>query len=223
MSVDKPEHWPILEHAVSAQGAIAGFSSDVVLSPSGERLRRQYLTHPGSVAVIALDEQRRVAVIDQYRHAIAMRMIEPPAGLLDVAEERSLEAAKRELAEEVGLAATTWNVLADFYSSPGISQETSRIYLARGLSEVGRPNGFVVEGEEAHMGLHWVPLAELLVGIRSGTYQNPAVIIGCLSLQVALTSPEGMDGLRPADAPWPARANKRHQDEVLASLVSPGD
>jgi ADP-ribose pyrophosphatase len=218
MLVDEPEHWPVLSHKVLAQGAIAAFGSDTVLAPTGERLCRQYLIHPGSVAVIALDEREWVAVIDQYRHAVAMRLVEPPAGLLDVSDEHPLEAAKRELAEEAGLAATTWNVLADFYSSPGISQETSRIYLARGLSEVVRPSGFVARGEEAHMSLHWVPLTELVAGICGGAYQNPAVIIGCLSLQIALTSPKGLDGLRPADAPWPMRANRWQQNEVLTAL-----
>ncbi|MDR1354706.1 MAG: NUDIX hydrolase [Propionibacteriaceae bacterium] len=214
--VDKPEHWPILSHEVLAAGAIAAFNSDEILSPGGERLHRQYLTHPGSVAVIVYDSTGRVGVIDQYRHAIAMRMVEPPAGLLDVAAEHPLAAAKRELAEEAGLAATTWNVLADFYSSPGISQETSRIYLARDLSEVGRPEGFVAEGEEAHMSLYWVALNELLHDINCGVLQNPALIIGCLKLQAALLSSSGLTELRSADAPWPMRINKRNQDAVLA-------
>jgi ADP-ribose pyrophosphatase len=215
--VDQPEHWPITAHQVLASGAIAQFNADTILAPSGEQLRRQYLTHPGSVAIIAYDAVGRVAVIDQYRHAIAMRMIEPPAGLLDVAAENPLDAAKRELAEEVGLAAATWNVLADFYSSPGISQETSRIYLARGLSNVGRPKDFVAAGEEAEMSLAWVPLTELLQGIRAGTLENPALIIGCLSLSAALSDECGLGGLRPGDAPWPMRRNKLHQDAVLAA------
>ncbi|MDR0837557.1 MAG: NUDIX hydrolase [Propionibacteriaceae bacterium] len=214
---DVREHWPITSHQVLAENRFAAFVEDKFTAPDGELLRRQYLLHPGSVAILALDEQGRVAVIDQYRHPVATRTVELPAGLLDIAGEDPLAAAQRELAEEARLAADNWRVLVDFYSSPGISQETARIYLAWGLRQVPLPEGFVVEGEEAHMSLAWLPLAELLAGINAGELENPAMILGCLSLQLALTS-DKVSELRPGDAPWPMRSNKLEQDARLAAL-----
>jgi ADP-ribose pyrophosphatase len=213
---DKPEHWPIQSHAVLAKGVFAAFNEDAITTPGGETLRRQYLTHPGSVAIIALDESDRVAVVNQYRHSVAMVLTEPPAGLLDHGAEDPLAAAKRELAEEARLQAATWRVLVDFYASPGISQETSRIYLATDLSPAPLPEGFTVEGEEAYMGLSWVPLADLLAGIRAGRLQNPALILGCLAVHTARLD-GSLDSLRPGDAPWPARANKERQDARIAA------
>jgi ADP-ribose pyrophosphatase len=214
---DIREHWPITSHAVLAANRFAQFVEDEFTAPDGEVLTRQYLLHPGSVAILALDDAGQVAVIDQYRHPIATRTIELPAGLLDIAGEDPLVAAQRELAEEVRLAATDWNVLVDFYSSPGISQETARIYLARGLREVPLPEGFVIEGEEAHMSRAWVPLNDLVASINAGELENPAMVLGCLRLQLALVT-DTLDELRPGNAPWPMRANKLDQDARLSAI-----
>ncbi|MCL2316299.1 MAG: NUDIX hydrolase [Actinomycetia bacterium] len=211
---DAPEAWPVSRHTELARGAVAAFDEDVITSPEGQRLSRQYLRHPGSVAVIALDDDDRVAVVHQYRHAVAARLVEPPAGLLDKAGEPAFDAVRRELAEEAGLVATDWRVLVDFVSSPGISQEIARIYLARGLTHTGRPDGFTVEGEEADMGLDWVGLDDIMAAIRAGRVNNPALILGCTTLKLALAE-DTVDDLRPADAPWPARENKVLQDARL--------
>jgi ADP-ribose pyrophosphatase len=214
---DIREHWPITSHKTLAANRFAAFVEDDITTPDGQSLTRQYLLHPGSVAILALDDAGNVAVIDQYRHPIATRTIELPAGLLDVPGEDPLHAAQRELAEEARLAADSWRVLVDFYSSPGISQETARIYLARGLHKVALPDGFVVEAEEAFMGLAWVPLDELVAAINAGELENPAMVLGCLRLQLALAT-DALDALRPGDAPWPMRDNKLDQDARLAAL-----
>jgi len=214
---DVAERWPVSRHARLARGAVAAFDEDVVSTPDGQRLTRQYLRHPGSVAVIALDADDRVAVVHQYRHAVTMRLVEPPAGLLDQPGEEPWDAARRELAEEAGLAADDWRVLADFCSSPGISQEVCRIYLARGLHQVGRPDGFVAAGEETDMGLSWVALDDILEAVRAGQVDNVALAFGCTSLALARGT-DALDTLRPGDAPWPAWDNKRRQDEWLAGM-----
>ena len=105
--------------------------------------------------MIALDDQGRVALVRQYRHPVRHRLIEPPAGLLDVDGEAYVLGAQRELAEEVGLAAGTWHVLVDLFTTPGILGESLRIFLARDLLEADAPDGFVRAGEEAHMDTVW--------------------------------------------------------------------
>lgn len=202
--------WPSVRTATTA-GRISSFVSDEVTMPTGDAITREYITHPGAVAVIALDDHDRVAVVTQYRHPAGFRFIEPPAGLLDVVDEDPLLAAQRELAEEAELAATDWRVLVDVFTSPGCNQESIRVFLARGLTRTGRPDGFELAGEEAHMELRWAPLAELVAAIYAGTVQNPTMVIGTLALHAARL--EGrLDSLRTPDVPWPARTVKAQLD-----------
>ena len=209
---DAEEHWPTDGRpALLGQGAISALMQDGVTSPEGEHLFREFLRHHGSVAIIALDDDGRVAVVHQYRHAVGMRLIEPPAGLMDVPGEPGWDAAKRELAEEAGLAADDWRVLVDFASSQGISTEVARIFLARGLHQVGRPAGFAAHGEEIDMGLDWVPLDDVVAGVRAGIVNNVALAYGCTALKLALLD-GGVDRLRAADAPWLIHEVKQRLD-----------
>jgi ADP-ribose pyrophosphatase len=167
----------------------------------GETLRRDFVDHPGAVAVFALDDEDRVLVIKQYRHPVRRREWEPPAGLLDVASEPALDAAKRELAEEADLEADTWNVLVDYLTTPGGNNEAIRIYLARGIRATG--SAFDREAEEADMELRWVPLSEVVDAALDSRVQNPSLVIGALA--ASLSRSRGWSTLKPADAPWPAR------------------
>lgn len=201
---DQPESWQLTAHAVKATGRVQDFVEDVIISPSGEQIIRQYAAHPGAVGIIALDDRNRIAVVHQYRHPVAMRLVEPPAGILDVDDEDPLDAAKRELAEEAELAAADWRVLVDLFTSPGGLAETLRIYLARELSAAPRPAGFEAEGEEVDMGLHWISLDEAVELVYAGRAQNPTMVSGVLALAHAMAT-DSLDRLRPADASWPAR------------------
>lgn len=204
MPVDTPTAWPVRDHRVLATGRVCGFVEDDIQPPSGEVFTRQYMTHPGAVAVMALDEHNRLATVHQYRHPVAMTLLEPPAGLLDHADEDFLVAAQRELAEEALLQASDWRVLVDIFTTPGGCEESIRIYLARGLSAAPRPEGFVVEDEEAHMALTWVALDEVVGAILAGRVQSPSMVSGAMALQAVLLA-DRLGDLRPADAPWPAR------------------
>ena len=141
-----------------------------------------------------------MALVRQYRHPVRRRLIEPPAGLLDVAGEDPLLAARRELAEEVGLAAGRWDVLVDLFTTPGILAERLRIYLARDLVEVASPEGFVRLGEEAHMDTVWAALPDLVDAVLAGELHNPTMVSGVLAAWIARG--RQWSGMRPADAPW---------------------
>ena len=201
---DRREAWPVEAHRVLGVGRVCSFVEDDIRPPAGDVFTRQYLTHPGAVAVMALDDQGRLATVHQYRHPVAMRLLEPPAGLLDHADEDFLVAAQRELAEEALLQASDWRVLVDLFTTPGGCEESIRIYLARGLSPAARPEGFVVEDEEAHMSIEWMHLAELVDAVYAGEVSSPSLVSGVLALHAALLDGR-INDLRPAGAPWPAR------------------
>lgn len=215
---DEPIAWPINDHQVLGEGVIQTFVRDVVAVPDGTTMLRDYLVHTGAVGIIALDEEDRVVVVRQYRHPVGFRLIEPPAGLLDADGESWLDAAKRELAEEVGIQAEDWRVLVDYMTSPGCLQESLRIYLARGLTSTPRPDGFVVEHEEAEMDTCLVPLDALVDAIYDGKVQNPTMVVGALAAYAALRTGR-IDQLRSVAAPWPARVSKHNRDAELARFA----
>ncbi len=170
--------------------------------PDGTVARRDYQVHPGSVAVLALDEEDRVLLIKQYRHPVRQKLWEIPAGLLDVPGENPLHAARRELYEEAHVKAGDWRVLTDVYTSPGGCDEAVRIFLARDLADA--------EGTASRWPRRRPTWRRR--GCRSrtsygGPRGRPAQQLsgrGRLSLAAARAG-DGLDALRPAEAPWPAR------------------
>ncbi|GAA2438790.1 NUDIX hydrolase [Streptomyces macrosporus] len=200
---DVPQEWRVTASETPFTGGKTGVRTDRVVMPDGSVATRDYQVHPGSVAVLALDEQDRVLVIGQYRHPVRHKLWEIPAGLLDVPGENPLHAARRELYEEVHVKAEDWRVLVDMYTSPGGSDEAVRIFLARELSEA-EGERFAASDEEADMEIARVPLADLVRGALAGELHNNCLLTGVLALTAARAS-GGLDTLRPADAPWPAR------------------
>ncbi|MFG2122446.1 NUDIX domain-containing protein [Streptomyces sp. NPDC048710] len=200
---DTPEEWEIRATETPFRGNKTSVRTDDVVMPDGSVVRRDYQVHPGSVAVLALDEEDRVLLIRQYRHPVRHKLWEIPAGLLDVPGENPLHAAQRELYEEAHVKAENWRVLTDVYTTPGGCDEAVRIFLARDLSEA-EGKRFETEHEETDMEYARVPVDELVRLVLSGDVHNNCLVVGVLSL-VAARGGEGLDALRPADAPWPAR------------------
>lgn len=181
-------------------GRVISLRRDEVSMPGDTTSVREVVEHPGAVGVVALDEQGRVLLVNQYRHPVRRRLDELPAGLLDVDGEPALETAKRELAEEAGYAAETWHVLVDTLTSSGMTDEAIRVYLARGLREVDRD---VQEHEELDLTVSWLPLAEAADRVMKGELENGMAAVGLLAADRAAR--DGFAGLRPADAPWRSR------------------
>lgn len=179
------------------QGRVVGLRVDEVAMPGGGVAKREVVEHLGAVAVVALDEQQRVAMIHQYRHPIGRRLLELPAGLLDVEGEPPLLTAQRELAEEAGLAAARWDTLVDVAASAGFTDEVVRVFLARELTEVERPE--LEDDEEADIVLHRVPLADAVRMTLAGELINGATVGGILAADAVLA---GRADTRAADAPW---------------------
>jgi 8-oxo-dGTP pyrophosphatase MutT (NUDIX family) len=117
------------------QGSIVRVGVERFRHADGEEVTREKVWHPGAVGILAHDETH-VWLTRQPREAIRDgASLEVPAGKLDVAGETPLEAAKRELAEEIGKRATRWEQLKVFYTSPGFSDERVWLYLATGLED----------------------------------------------------------------------------------------
>ena len=140
----------------------------------------------------------------QYRHPVGAYLWEPPAGLMDLPGESPLDCAKREFAEEAGLVALSWQVLFDFYNSPGGTTEAFRCFLARDIRDLpgGRPPG---EAEEAGLEPRWVALDDAVALVQAGRLGNPTAVTGILAAHAAKQS--GWTGLRRGDAPWSVREN----------------
>ncbi|HEV7167010.1 MAG TPA: NUDIX hydrolase [Micrococcaceae bacterium] len=204
---DQASPRPLLSSKTVYQGRIWNVISDsFVLEDGGEPLTRDYIDHPGAVAVLVMNDDGQVLLLRQYRHPVKMALWEIPAGLLDVEGEGFVAGAVRELAEEADLVASDWNVLADVFNSPGSSSEAIRIYLARGLTVVPEDQRHVRTDEEAEIQFRWVDLDDAVAAVLDGSLHNPSAVVGILALAAARAS--GFAGLRPADAPWPVHPSQ---------------
>jgi 8-oxo-dGTP pyrophosphatase MutT (NUDIX family) len=202
---------PVLERQTVYEGLVWDVVRDTVDLGEGGVVQREYVQHTGAVAILALDEDGRVLLIEQYRHPVGMTLWELPAGLLDVAGEDPLDAAKRELAEEADLRAERWEVLADWFNSPGGMTEALRLYLARGLTPVPEAERHEREHEEVGMATRWVRLEEAREAVLAGALHNPAAVVGVLAACEGRA--QDWRTLRPGDAPWPEHPLYRDRDQ----------
>lgn len=184
------------------RGNIFALRVDDVLMPGGDTRRREVVEHYGAVAVVAMDSVSptgNIPLIYQYRHPLGHRLWELPAGLLDIGGEAPQLTAARELREEAGLQAETWQVLVDLDTSPGFSDESVRVYLATGLTAVERPGA---HDEEADLTLRWYPIAEAVRLVFTGAIVNAIAVAGILAAHAVL---QGVAQPRPVDVEWPDR------------------
>ncbi|GAB93060.1 NUDIX domain-containing protein [Gordonia rhizosphera] len=178
-------------------GAILSLRVDDVEMPGGRVARREVVEHFGAVAVVARDEEGRIAMVRQYRHPIGRRLLELPAGLLDAGPgETPLVAAHRELAEETDLAADRWHVLVDVALSPGFTDEALRIYLAEDLHALEAAER---HDEEADLTVEWLAVDDAVSRVLAGEIVNATAVAGVLA--VALADDRRIP-LRDVTAPW---------------------
>jgi 8-oxo-dGTP pyrophosphatase MutT (NUDIX family) len=143
----------------------------------GETAEREVVAHPGAVAVVAHDDLH-VYLVRQPREAVGeARLLELPAGKLDVEGESELECAQRELAEEVGMRAAEWTELKRFYTSPGFARERVTIFLATGLE---RLDDYAPDPDERLELVEW-PLSRLDYAIDE--CEDSKTVIGLMLLR----------------------------------------
>ncbi len=200
MMEDRAVSWPVASAHEQLRDWLITVRTDKVRMPDDHYAERTVVTHPGAVAVLALDDAQRVLMIRQYRHPVGHELWEIPAGLRDADGESPLVTAQRELLEETGYRAREWHTLVDYFTSPGFSTERIRVFLARGLEPVAGA-GHEREHEEKFIVAGWLPLDEAMRLALAGKLHNGPAIVGILAGYAARAG--GFSGLRPADAPEP--------------------
>lgn len=197
---DAPESWPVERTEERFRSRMVGMRTDWVQMPGVNGVgttvaARDYMDHPGAAAALAMDDEGRVLLLRQYRHATQHTLWELPAGIIDDPAEGPFATARRELVEEASLRAERWHELADFFPSPGFSNERIHIYLARGVSEVPAEEiDFERRHEETDLAAEWLPLEEAVRLVMEGRLHNGATVIGILAARAA--ADDGFASLR---------------------------
>ena len=165
-------------------GRVLSLDVDEVVEPEDVRAVREVVRHRGSVAVVALDEGGRMALVRQYRYPVDERLWELPAGRLDTGETPE-QAGRRELEDEVGRRAERLEPLCRFYTTPGFCDEVMHLFRASGLVTVpARP-----EADE-RIEVRWFELPEALAMIDRGEIREAKTIVGLL-LEARRREPSG--------------------------------
>ncbi|GAB3074448.1 NUDIX domain-containing protein [Corynebacterium aquatimens] len=176
---ETPRHrFETLDSQLLIDAPILAVRRDTVTMPGGGTAKREIVEHFGAVAVVAVNADNEIAMVEQYRHTVGRRLWELPAGLLDIDGESELIAAQRELVEEAGVTASNWHVLVDLITSPGFAEEAVRVFYATDLTIVDKPEG---EEEEADMELAWVSLDQARAMTLRGEIINSIAISGILA------------------------------------------
>jgi len=162
------------------RGKIVDLGLEALELPNGQSVELEIVRHPGGAAAVALDQEDRVCLLRQYRHAAGGWLWELPAGKLEPGE-MPFSTAQRELVEEAGVEAEDWIDLGAMHSSPGILTEVVHLYLATGLRRVAKSHEIheVIE-------IHWIPFGQALTWCLDGTITDAKSLIGLFRAQAWL-------------------------------------
>lgn len=184
-------------------------AEQVALTPGSRPLARQTVAHHDAVSVVALREGQdssqpdgaaEILMVRQYRHPVRASLWEIPAGLLDLPGEEPVIAAQRELAEETDYTAARWDVLVEFFASPGFTTEGVRVFLARDLRPLPLEQRTVRQAEEAEFVPTWWRFDDVVAAVMAGRLHNPSTVAGVLAADHARR--HDWHGLRPTDGDW---------------------
>ena len=182
MPKDQPFAANISSSEVVFNGMIWSVKSET-FEFAGEKLTREFVAHPGAVAVVAVNDANEVLLIRQYRHPVQAFLWEIPAGLLDVAGEIPVDAAQRELVEETGYRAGEMKPLIEFYSTPGGNSELIKVFKASNLEYVGRPEE--QDGEERELIIDWVHFDVAIASVLASEIKSPSAQVGLMALALS--------------------------------------
>lgn len=164
----------VRSHRRVYSGRVLCLDVDEIEEPGGIHATREVVRHPGSVVVLAVDEQDRLALVRQYRYPVDDTVWEIPAGRQDAGESPE-QGARRELEEEVGVAAGTIEKLLSFYATPGYCDEVMHLFRATALTHVpARP-----EADE-RIEARWVTLDEARAMADAGQLRDAKTLLALL-------------------------------------------
>lgn len=154
------------------QGRVVDLGIETTVMPDGRPVSLEIVRHAGGAAVVAVDSQLRLCMLRQYRHAAGGWLWELPAGKRDRGED-PLHTAQRELEEEAGRRAASWQKLGSTITTPGFCDEIIHLYLAQHLTEVPQRT-------EAHelLEVHWISFTQAQEWIHDGTLADAKSIVG---------------------------------------------
>jgi len=158
------------------RGRVATLSLDTFRKPTGDSYIRETIQHPPSVVILPVQDDGRVVLIRQFRHAVNSIIYEIPAGTREPGEP-ALACAKRELAEEAGYSASRWKRVCEFYPAPGISTEQMDLFVATGLKKLKKP---VPMDKDEQITVHLTPARKALQLVRRNKIADAKSIIGIL-------------------------------------------
>lgn len=179
---DTAASWPVIGTQVEYDSAYIALSVDTIEDRDGGQHTRAVVRPHGAVGIVALDEDDRLLLVQQYRHPVGQRLLEIPAGTLDVVGEAPMAAAARELAEEADIVAAQWSPLLGMLATPGYSSERWDVYLATDLSPVPVQSRTVREAEEADMQQWWVPFDEAVTAALDGRITDSMAVAAILAV-----------------------------------------
>lgn len=178
---DHEAAWPVAASDTIYDTPYVSLRRDTIVDPTGAVHQRAVVRPRGAAGVLALDDDDRLLLVAQYRHAVGRRMVELPAGVLDVEGEDALTTAVRELAEEADVRAACWEHHLVVRSSPGYTSEALTVFRATDLSPVPQDERTERHAEEADMAQWWLPFDAAVDAVLAGRISNGLAISSILA------------------------------------------
>ena len=175
------QSWPLAKSEVGFANGYLSLTVDTIVSPDGGEHSRVVVHPHRAVGVLAIDEQQRVLLVEQYRHPMGKSMLEIPAGIMDVAGESARTTAERELLEEADLRAASWTQLLTIAPTVGYSTETITLFAATELTAVPEDERIIREAEEADLVSWWVDLALAVEAVFAGRITDAKTVVAILA------------------------------------------
>jgi 8-oxo-dGTP pyrophosphatase MutT (NUDIX family) len=185
---DEPHSWPVATSTARYSSPYLSVRTDAIVDPAGLSHDRAVVQPHGAVGIFAVDDDDRVLLVEQYRHPVRARLLELPAGTLDVDGEAAQAAAERELMEEADLSADQWEHLLSLAATPGYSTELWTVFRAAGLHPVPPSERVERQAEEAEMVQWWMPFADAVAAVLDGRISDAMTVAGILAEKARRTS-----------------------------------